>query len=69
MANPLIAYSDDKSFSDLTEPRSIPASLDAPMQGEGDHSTKTSLTLLPQDSTPINPFPIGTQSPLPTYRH
>jgi len=42
-------------------------SPNAQSQGEENHSTDTSITSLPHDSIPIDPVPICSQSPLPTY--
>ncbi|KAH0637937.1 hypothetical protein KY290_036439 [Solanum tuberosum] len=36
-------------------------------QGEENHSTDPSITSLPHDSIPIDPVPVYSQSPLPTY--
>ncbi|KAH0633040.1 hypothetical protein KY284_035826 [Solanum tuberosum] len=67
MANHFVAYSDDESSSESTGSRSMLTSPNAQSQGEENHSTDPSITSLPHDSIPIDPVPVYSQSPLPTY--
>ncbi|KAH0668834.1 hypothetical protein KY289_023327 [Solanum tuberosum] len=67
MAKRLVAYSDDESSSESMGSRSMLPSPNAQSLGEENHSTDTSITSLPHDSTPTNLVPACQQSPLPTY--